>query len=81
MNIPNLAYSNQYINAEIPYGSKYHVFDQDIVQIIFDLDIESIDKAISIVNNVGRALMKKIVLMLGSESFDTINILKGFLLE
>ena len=33
---------------------------------MFNLDIESTDKARSVVNNVGRALVKKKVLMLGS---------------
>ena len=39
----------------------------------FNLDIESIDKARSDVNNVGRALVKKKVLMLSSKDIDTIN--------
>ena len=40
---------------------------------MFHLDIESTDKTSSIVNNVGRALVKKIVLMLGSKEIETIN--------
>ena len=42
-------------------------------QITFNLDITSTEKARSIVNNVGRALVKKKVLMLGSKEIDTIN--------
>ena len=40
---------------------------------MFNLDITSTDKARSIVNNIGRALVKKKVLMLGSKDIDTIN--------
>ena len=40
---------------------------------MFNLDIESTDKAPSIVNNVARALVKKKVLILGSTEIDTIN--------
>ena len=43
------------------------------VKITFNLDIESTDKTRSIVNNIGRALVKKKVLMLGSKDIDTIN--------
>ena len=39
----------------------------------FNLDIEPTDKTRSIVKNVGRALVKKKVLMLGSKEIDTIN--------
>ena len=40
---------------------------------MFNFDTESTDKAHSVVNNVGRALAKKKVLMLGSKDIDTIN--------
>ena len=43
------------------------------MKITFNLDIESTNKTRSIVNNVGRALVKKKVLMLGSKEIDTIN--------
>ena len=43
------------------------------VKISFNLDIESKDKTRSVVNNVGRALVKKQVLMLGLKGIDTIN--------
>ena len=38
-----------------------------VVRITFNLDIESKDETRRIVNNVGRALVKKKVLMLGSK--------------
>ena len=41
---------------------------------MLNLDIESTGKTRSIVNNVGRALAKKKVLMLGSNEIDIINI-------
>ena len=64
--MPNIAYPNQHIDIEIPHGSRDHVIVPDTVKITFNLDVESIDKTRSIVNNVGRALMKKKVFMLGS---------------
>ena len=45
----------------------------DTVKIAFNLGIESTGKTGSFVNNVGRALVKKKVLMLGSKEIDTIN--------
>ena len=45
----------------------------DTAKITFNLDIESTDKACSLVNNIGRALVKKKALMLGSRDIDTIN--------
>ena len=71
--MPNIANSSQQINIEIPHGSRDHVIVPDTVKITFNLDIESTDKARSVVNNVGRALVKKKVLMLGSKDIDTIN--------
>ena len=64
--MPNIAYPNQHIDIEIPHGSRDHVIVPDTVKITFNLDVESIDKTRNIVNNVGRALMKKKVFMLGS---------------
>lgn len=46
---------------------------QDTVKIAFNLGIESTGKTRSFVNNVGRALVKKKVLILGSKEIDTIN--------
>ena len=45
----------------------------DTVKISFTLNIESTDKISSIVNNVGRALVKKKMLMLRSKEIDIIN--------
>ena len=73
VNIPNIAYPNQHIDIEIRHGSRDHVIVPDTVKITFNLDIESTDKTRSIVNNVGRALVKRKVLMLGSKEIDTIN--------
>ena len=43
------------------------------MKITFNLEVESKDKTRSVVNNVGRALVKKKVLMLGSKEIDTVN--------
>ena len=66
VNIPNIAYPGQ-------HNSSGHVIVPDTVKITFNLDIESTDKARSVVNNVGRALVKKKVLKLGSKDIDTID--------
>ena len=73
VNMPNIAYPNQHIDIEIPHGSRDHVIVAETVKITFNLNIESTDKARSVVNNVGRALMKKKMVMLGSKDIDTIN--------
>ena len=57
--MPNMAYPSQHINIEIPKDSRDHVIVPDTLKITFNLEIESIDKTRSIVNNVGRALVKK----------------------
>ena len=59
INISNMAYPSQHIDFEIPHGSRDHVIVPDTVKITFSLDIESTDKARSVVSNVGRALVKK----------------------
>ena len=71
VNMPNIAYPNQHIDIEILHGSRDHVIIPDTVKITFNLDITSTDKARSVVSNVGRALMRKKVLMLGSKYYDT----------
>ena len=71
--MPNTAYPSQHTDIEIPHGSRAHVIIGDTVKITFKLDIISTDKTRSVVNNVGRALVKKKVLMLGSKDIDTIN--------
>ena len=73
VNIPNIAYPNQDTDIEIPHGPRDHVIIPDTIKITFKLDITSTNKARSAVNNVGRALVKKKVLMLGSKEIDTIN--------
>ena len=73
VNMPNITYPNQHSDTEIPHSSGDHVIVPDTVKITFNLDIESKVKTRSIVNNVGRALVKKKVLMLGSKDIDTIN--------
>ena len=57
--MPNIRYPRQHIDTEIPHGSRDHVIVPDTVKITFNLDIESTDKTRSVVNNIGRALMKK----------------------
>ena len=64
VNMPNIAYPNQYIDIEIAHGSRDHVIIPDTVKT---------DKARSVVNNVGRALVKKKMLMIGSKDIDMIN--------
>ena len=73
IDISNMAYPGQHIEFEIPHGSRDHVIVPDTVKITFSLDIESTDKARSVVSNVGRALLKKKEFMLGSKSIDLIN--------
>ena len=65
--MPTIAHLNQHIDIQIPHGSRDHVIIPDTVKITFNLDIESTYKTRSIVNNIGRALVKKKVLMLGSK--------------
>ena len=73
VNIPNIAYPSQHIDIGIPHGSRDHVIIPNTIKITFNLDIEPTDKARSVVNNVGRALVKKKVLMRGSMDIDIIN--------
>ena len=69
----NIAYPNQHIDIEIPHGLRDRVIIPDTVKITFSLDITSTDKARSAVNNVGRTLVKKKEMVLGSKDIDTIN--------
>ena len=71
--IPNRAYPNQHIDNEIPHGSRDHVITPDTVKITFNLDIKSTDKVRGVVNNVGRALVRRKVLIFASKETDTIN--------
>ena len=62
-----MIYPNQHIGIAIPDAPRDHVIIAGVARITFNLDIESKDKRRSIVNNVGRTLVKKKVLMLGSK--------------
>ena len=73
VNMPDIAYPSQHIDIEISRGSRDQVIIPDTVKITFNLDITSTDKAHSVGNDVGRALVKKRVLMLGSKEIDMIN--------
>ena len=73
MNIPNIGYTRQHTDVEIPAGSRDQVIVPDALKITFNLDVESKEKTRSIVNNVCRALVKKKVLILGSKEIDTVN--------
>ena len=73
INMSNIAYPNQHIDIEIPHCSRDHVIVPDTVKITVNLGITSTDNARSVVNNVGRALVKEKVLMFGSKDIDTIN--------
>ena len=59
VNMPDIAYSSQHIDIEIPHGSRYHVIIPNTVKITFSLEITSTDKAPSAVKKVGRALVKQ----------------------
>ena len=48
VNMPNIAYPNQHIGIQIPHGSRDYVIIPDIVEIMFNLDIESTDRTRSI---------------------------------
>ena len=73
VNVPNIGCPNQHIDVEIPAGSLDQIIVPDTLKITFNLEVESKDKTRSVVNNVGRALFKKKVLMLGSKEIDTVN--------
>ena len=73
VNKPNIAYPSQHVDTEIPHGSRDHVTVPDTIKVTFNLEIESTDKTRSAVNNVGRALVKKKELMLGSKEIEKIN--------
>ena len=72
VNIPNIGYLNQHIDMEIPAGSRDQIIVPDTLKITFNLEVESKEKTRSVVKNVGRALVKEKVLMLGSKEIDTV---------
>ena len=78
-NTPNIAYLGQHFKIIIPQGSYDHVIVPDTIKITYDLDIESTDKTCSIVNNIGRTLVKRKVLKLASTEIDVINNFDAFL--
>lgn len=62
VSISILTYPNQHTDTEIPHGSRDHIIVPDTIKTTFNLDIEWIDKTRNIdnlVNNVGRALVKR----------------------
>ena len=73
VNTLNIANPSQLIDIEIPHGSRDHVILAEAVKITFNLDTESTDKARSVMNNVGMALVTKKILILGSKDTDLIN--------
>ena len=58
-NIPNKAYLSEHNDIEIPHGSRDYITVPHTTKITFNLDTEWRDKKRSVVNNVGRALVKK----------------------
>ena len=50
INTPNIAYPGQHFKIKIPKGSIDHVIVRNTFKITFDLDIESTDKASSVLN-------------------------------
>ena len=73
VNMPNITYPSQHTDIEIRHGSRDHVIVLDTVKVTFNLDIESSEKARSVVNNVRRELAKEQMPMLRSKDIDTIN--------
>ena len=73
VNMPNITYLSQHTDIEIRHGSRDHVIVLDTVKVTFNLDIESSEKARSVVNNVPRELEKEQMPMLHSKDIDTIN--------
>ena len=71
LSIPNLSSQNEYINIEISHGLGDHVIASNSVKKMFNLNIESTGKIRSIVNNVNRVLMRKVIL-LGAKKVDRI---------
>ena len=63
VNIPNLTYTNQHIDIEISIGSRDHVIVSDTVKITLKVLTLS-QQTRSIFKNVGRALVKKKMIML-----------------
>ena len=54
-----MTYPGQHVDIKVPQCSGNCVIVQDTHEISFNLEVTSTDKARSVVNNVGRALVKK----------------------
>lgn len=63
--MPYMTGPNQHMDNETPNGSKDRGVFPDSVKTTFNLDTESTDKIRNIANHIGRAVVKKIVLILG----------------
>ena len=59
VNMSNIAYPSQHVDTEKPHGSRDPVIVPDTIKITLNLEIISTDMVFSVVNNVGRALVKK----------------------
>ena len=59
INTANIAYPGQHFKIKIHKGSIDHVIVPNTHKITFGLEIESTDKAHSVVNKVRRTLVKK----------------------
>ena len=68
-----MAYPNRHSHTEIPHFRRDHIIVSDTLKIAFNLDIESTEKACTIVKNVGKAVIMKKLLILGSKEIDTIS--------
>ena len=73
VNIPNIVCRNHDIDTDISHGLRNHVTVPDTVKNAFNIDIESTQNTRSNTNNVGRALVKKKVVMLSLKKNDRIN--------
>ena len=58
-NTPNIACPGQHFKIKTPKGSIDHVILLIPLKMTFDLEIKSTDKGRSVVNDVGRTLVKK----------------------
>ena len=70
----NTTYPKEHIDIKIPHGLRDHVIVSNTIKNIFNLETESTYETHSIVKNVGRALVKKKLLMLGSKEIVTIKL-------
>ena len=73
VNLLSMAYPNQQTDIKIPHGSRDYIIVPGTVKITFRLDIESTNKARSIVGNTSIVLIRKKILILGSKETDIVN--------